>query len=96
MEIWKDKRGDELPKELARRESRLEKIREAKAALEQEAKEAAEKKQAEVEAQLKEREKQEHERGRKFGGRPPQAPDPQEVKPEPQAQRNSTDPESRS
>src|ERR1700722_4353679 len=48
----KGKRGDELPKELARRESRLEKIREAKAALEQEAKEAAEKKQAEVEAQL--------------------------------------------
>ena len=33
----KGKRGDELPAELARRESRLEKIREAKAALEQEA-----------------------------------------------------------
>src|ERR1019366_6188543 len=32
----KGKRGDELPKELARRESRLEKIREAMAALEQE------------------------------------------------------------
>ena len=48
----KGKRGDELPKELARRESRLEKIREAKAALEQEAREAAEKKQAEVAAQL--------------------------------------------
>ena len=91
----KGKRGDELPQELARRESRLAKIREAKAALEQEAKEAAEKKQAEVAAQLKEREKQERERGRKFGGRPPQAPDPEQVKPEPQAQRNFTDPESR-
>jgi len=91
----KGKRGDELPKEVARRESRLEKIREAKAALEQEAKEAAEKKQAEVAAQLKERKKQERERGRKFGGRPPQAPDPEEAKPEPQAQRNFTDPESR-
>src|ERR1700722_4991088 len=91
----KGKRGDELPKELARRESRLEKIREAKAALEQEAREAAEKKQAEVEAQLKEREKQERERGRKFGGRPPQAPDREEAKPEPKAQRNFTDPESR-
>ncbi|MBC8477474.1 MAG: transposase, partial [Dehalococcoidia bacterium] len=34
----KDKRGDELPKELAFRESRLKKIREAKAALEEEAK----------------------------------------------------------
>ncbi len=33
----KDKRGDELPRELARRESRLKKIREAKAALEAEA-----------------------------------------------------------
>jgi transposase len=87
----KGKRGDELPKELARRESRIEKIREAKAALEQEAREAAEKKQVEVEAQLKEREKQERERGRKFGGRPPQAPDPEEAK----AQRNFTDPESR-
>ena len=76
------KRGDELPKELARRESRLEKIREAKAALEQEARAAAEK-------------KQERERGRKLGGRPPQAPDPEAAKPEPQAQRNFTDPESR-
>src|ERR1022692_2921425 len=83
----KGKRGDELPKELARRESRLEKIREAKAALEQEAKEAA--------AQLQEREKQERERGRKFGGRPPQAPYPEEAKPEAKAQRNFTDPESR-
>jgi hypothetical protein len=35
------RRGDELPAELARRESRLAKIREAKAALEQEAKERA-------------------------------------------------------
>jgi hypothetical protein len=91
----KGKRGDELPKELARRESRLAKIREAKAALEQEAREAAEKKQVEVAAQLKEREKQERERGRKFGGRPPQAPEAEEAKPEPQAQRNFTDPESR-
>src|SRR5229473_5509909 len=33
------RRGDELPAELARRESRLEKIREAKAALEEEARE---------------------------------------------------------
>src|SRR5208283_2743196 len=80
----KGKRGDELPQELARRESRLEKIREA-----------AEKKRAEVEEQLKEREKQERERGRKFGGRPPQAPDPEQAKPEAKAQRNFTDPDSR-
>ena len=37
----KGKRGDELPPELARRESRLRKIREAKAALEEEAHERA-------------------------------------------------------
>ena len=37
----KDKRGDELPEELAFRESRLRKIREAKAALEAEARAAA-------------------------------------------------------
>jgi hypothetical protein len=37
----KDRRGDELPAELQRRESRLRKITEAKAALEQEAKEEA-------------------------------------------------------
>jgi transposase len=91
----KGKRGDELPQELARRESRLKKIGEAKAALEAEAKEAAQQKQGEVEARLKERQKQEEERGRKFGGRPPQAPDPEQAKPDPKAQRNFTDPDSR-
>ena len=94
----KGKRGDELPEELARRESRLAKIREAKAALEEEAREAAKKKQAEVEARLRERERQEEERGRKLGGRPPQAPDPEQSRKrgtEPKAQRNFTDPDSR-
>ena len=43
----KGKRGDELPKELAFRESRLKKIREAKSALEAEARLAAEKESAE-------------------------------------------------
>ncbi len=38
----KDKRGDELPEELARRETRLARIEEAKRALEQEAKEQSE------------------------------------------------------
>ncbi len=91
----KGRRGDELPAELARRETRLSKIREAKAALEREAREQAEKEKARVEARLKEREKQEAERGRKFGGRPPEAPDPEQAKPEPKAQRNFTDPDSR-
>ena len=43
----KDKRGDELPEELAFREGRLEKIREAMAALEAEAEAAAEQAEAE-------------------------------------------------
>lgn len=91
----KGKRGDELPRELARRETRLAKIREAKAALEHEARERAEAEKAQVEARLREREQQEAERGRKFGGRPPEVPRPQEAKPEPTAQRNFTDPDSR-
>ena len=42
-----DKRGDELPEELAFREGRLRKIREAKAALEAEAKAEAEQAESE-------------------------------------------------
>ena len=91
----KGRRGDELPQELARRETRLGKIREAKEALEREAREQAEPEKARVEARLKERAKKEEERGRKFGGRPPQVPDPEQAKPEPKAQRNFTDPDSR-
>jgi len=91
----KGKRGDELPKELQRREDRLRKIREAKAELEREAKQEAEAKAAEVQRKLAERAQKEAETGRKVGGRPPQAPDPSEAKPEPKAQRNFTDPESR-
>ena len=91
----KGRRGDELPAELARRETRLAKIREAQAALEREARERAEEEKVRVASRLKEREQQEAQRGRKFGGRPPEAPDPEQAKPEPQAQRNFTDPDSR-
>jgi transposase len=91
----KGKRGDELPAELARRESRLKKIAEAKAALEQEARERAEAAKKAAEEKLEERRKKEQERGRKFGGRPPRAPEPEQPRPEPKAQRNFTDPESR-
>jgi hypothetical protein len=80
---------------LARRESRLKKIAAAKAALEQEARERAGAEKAAVETRLMERKKQEEERGKKFGGRPPQVPDPEQAKPEPKAQRNFTDEESR-
>jgi transposase len=91
----KGKRGDELPAELARRESRLKKITEAKAALEKQARERAEAAKKAAEEKLAQRLKEEQEQGRKFGGRPPQIPDPEQARPEPTAQRNFTDPESR-
>ena len=91
----KGKRGDELPAELARRESRLKKIAEAKAALEREARERAEAAKKAAEEKLEERRKKEEDRGKKLGGRPPQITDPEQARPEPKAQRNFTDPESR-
>jgi transposase len=76
-----DRRGDELPAELQRREQRLARIREAKQALEAEAAEREAARRAELEAQ----------------GKTPRAPrdgrDP--FAPKPGAQRNFTDPESR-
>ena len=91
----KGKRGDELPAELARRESRLKKIAEAKASLEQEARERAEAQKKAVEEKLEQRRKKEEETGKKIGGRPPQVPDPEQARPEAKDQRNFTDPESR-
>jgi transposase len=76
-----DRRGDELPEELARRETRLARLREAKAALEAEAKEREEARRAEMEAE-----------GRK-PRTPPDGRDP--FAPKPAAQRNFTDPESK-
>jgi transposase len=76
-----DCRGDELPEELQRRESRLARIREAKQALEAQAREAETARRAELERQ----------------GKTPRAPrdgrDP--FAPRPTAQRNFTDPESK-
>jgi transposase len=84
----KGKRGDELPQELARRETRLAKIQEAKAALEAEAKAEAERirKADEEERQRRERDGEPPKPGKK--------PEPSEV-PKDKAQRNFTDPESR-
>jgi transposase len=82
-----DDRGDELPEELARRESRLARIREAKAALEAKAKEDRER--------CAERERKEAAQGKKFGGRPPAVPDPEASVPRDKDQRNFTDPDSR-
>src|SRR3990167_2004964 len=91
----KGKRGDELPEELRRRESRLAKIRAAKAALETEAKEKAKGRADEVLEQLKEREQRAKETGEEIKGRLPVIPDPQAAVPEDKAQKNFTDPESR-
>jgi transposase len=91
----KGKQGDELPAELARRESRLKKIAEAKAALEQEARERAVIEKARVEQRLEERRQQVEKTGKKIGGSEPKVPDPDKAEPEPKAQRNFTDPDSR-
>jgi transposase len=73
-----DRRGDELPAELARREKRLKKIQGAKAALEAEAREVARALEAERQQQ----------------GKPPSGKDPERATPDPKAQYNFTDPES--
>jgi transposase len=95
----KDRHGDELPAELQRRESRLQKIGEAKAALEQEAKEKASQQRVEAEQKLAEREEEERRTGKGKRGRKPcpegAQPDPDKAKPDDTAQRNFTDPESR-
>jgi transposase len=85
------RRGDELPAELARRDTRLAKIRAAKAALEQQARERAEKAAEEARGRLAAREQRV---GSAKGGIP-QIPDPDTARPRPQAQYNFTDPESR-
>jgi hypothetical protein len=78
-----DKSGDELPEELRYRESRLKKIREAKAELEREAQEEAEAKKREQAA-----------REAEGGHRGPKPKEPT-GEPDPKAQKNFTDPESR-
>jgi transposase len=80
------KRGDELPDELRFKQSRLEKIQEAKKALEEEARAQAEAQKAEYE----EKERKWQDRG--GSGRRPKPPSDQ---PDPKAQRNFTDPDSR-
>jgi len=90
----KGKRRDELPAELARRESRLAKIRAAKAELEAEARAEAEA-AAKAHAKRAERGRQTRETGRKPKGPAPTVPDPTQATPDPKAQRNFTDPESR-
>lgn len=74
-----DRRGDELPEELARREQRLARIQEAKAALEARARAAAEADAAQRAAQ----------------GKPPRPMPLEPAQPDAKDQYNFTDPESR-
>jgi hypothetical protein len=91
----KGKQIDALPAELARRESRIKKIREAKAALQAEAKQRAEAAAQTAQTKLDERKRKEQETGKKTAGRSAKVPDPKQTQPEPKAQRNFTDPDSR-
>jgi transposase len=84
----RSKRGDEMPDWVADKQKRLEKIRQAKAALEAEAKAAAAEK-ARAQAEAEEKRKRE---GRK---RPGKKPAPPSDEPDAKVQRNFTDPDSR-
>ncbi len=81
----KGRRGDELPEELRFRQGRLEKIRQAKAALEAEAR-------TEAEEKAKEKEKAE---AQKRGAGKSRAKPSRDSLPAEKAQRNFTDPDSR-
>jgi len=85
-EYGSDCRGDELPEELARRQSRLERIQQAKKALEAEAREAA-----------KQAQKQRQQQDDKSGDEPQRGRKPKAVSevPEDKKQYNFTDPESK-
>jgi hypothetical protein len=80
-------RGDELPEELRFHQSRLKKIREAKAALEAEARQLAERQRAEEKERERPAAAGKRHRGRK--AKPPSG------EPSAKAQRNFTDPDSR-
>jgi transposase len=95
QEFGQGKRGDELPAELARRDSRLNKIRQAKAELEEEARQGAARAAVEAQAKIDERRLKEQQTGHKARGRKPKVVDPQQAVPEPKAQRNFTDADSR-
>src|SRR5215208_447406 len=86
-----EKRGEELPDWVADNQKRLEKIRQAKAELEAETKAAAEE-EARHRAERAEIEDKRKAEGRKKNGR---APAPPSDEPQPKAQRNFTDPDSR-
>ncbi len=84
--------GLDMPAEIARREQRLEKIKEARAVIEARAQERYQQEKAEYEAKLAERERKAAETDKKPRG---QVPKPPEEGPRDKDQYNFTDPESR-
>ena len=86
--LGKGVRGDELPKDLQFKQARLAKIREAKRALEAEARAEAERQRAEQQAKQEQRDAE----GQTRRGKAPNEPS---ETPQPKAQRNFTDPDSR-
>jgi transposase len=89
------KRGDELPEELRESKSRLARIRELKADLEREAREAAEKQAAEAKEKNDKRLREAKESGKRVTGRLARIVNPAQATPAPKARRNFTDIESR-
>jgi len=94
--LYGDKRGDELPDWVSDKQKRLEKIRQAKAELEAQAKAAAEEEERRRAAAAEKRKAE----GRKKSGpsaplRAGKTPAPPKAEPDVKAQRNFTDPESR-
>jgi transposase len=81
-----DKRGDELPEELSRRETRLARIQEAKKALEKQALEAA---------RAEEQRRDAKDEQRRAAGDTVRQRKPVDTAPKPKAQYNFTDPESK-
>src|SRR5690606_30885446 len=90
--------GVDIPAEIARREDRIKKLREAQRAIEERhSREAAEKYQLECDAHV-EKVKECAENKVKHGGRgkkPPDPPEPPSITPDDTAQHNFTDPDSR-
>lgn len=82
----------DIPAELARRDQRLARLREARKVLEQRAQADYEAKKQEYDRKMAQRQDQEQRTGKKPGGKAPQAPSP-EV--DPQSQYNFSDEESR-
>jgi len=82
-----------VPEEIARREERIEKIREAKRTIEERAREQHEEEKATYEEKMEKRREEEERAGRKKPGPKPEPPE--DTGPEPDDQVNLTDEESR-